>query len=236
MRRIWPRRDVLASYLLLVAAASPLILWTLTTDRRLFWIPPPTWSRLLDTLEDLAGDAGPVQLALYLGLSGWGLWFAWHARRTDAGEHAWMRGLLLAWFSVPIVASVTLSLLVTPMFWPRFLIVSVPPLILLAADGALAVRPRWIRGATVGLLIGLSARGVHAWYQSDAKEDWRGAAQYLSSTAEPGDGLILQPGNGRGVFEYYWRRISPDPQHLTPVFPPQGKDEPYPASEQQEVD
>jgi mannosyltransferase len=218
--RLVPRRDILASYLLLALAASPLVVWTLTTDRRLFWIPLPTWRSLLRALEELTGGAGAVQVALFLSLSGLALRTAWQARATKSGVLAWNRGLLLTWFLVPILTSFILSLLVTPIFWPRFLIVSLPPLVLLTADGAFAVRPVWLRAVTAVLLLGLSTRGIAAGFRSDTNEDWRGAARYVSSAAEPGDGLVLMPGNARSVFEYYLRRFDPEPRVLEPVFPP----------------
>jgi len=97
-----------------------------------------------------------------------------------------------------------------------------PPLVLLAAVGLSQVRPSWISGVSLIVLLSLSARADFRYYSYPHKEDWRGATAYVVSHALPKDGILFYLSRGRFGFDYYVRRLNPEAQTWQIVFP-----EPY---------
>ncbi len=93
---------------------------------------------------------------------------------------------------------------------PDYLLVCLPPLLLLAAAGVIQL-PR--RGAAVSaavLLVALSCWRLAAWYAQPGQEDNRDATRYIVSHALPGDGLLVFPDTVAAPeadsLEYYLRR------------------------------
>jgi mannosyltransferase len=219
-----PRRQVLVAQAAVALLASPLLAWTLTTERRLGWLAPPNVHLGLEILRSLTGYGGPLQAVVYLGLSGAALLTAWAARRKPGGgEVLWSRLLLLAWLLVPILASFAFSYLVTPVFNPRYLIVSLPPLVLLVAAGALSLRSAPLRAGALLVVFALAAWGLVRWYTGFPKDDWRGVTKYILAQAEPGDGVVFDQPRTRVSFEYYLyalrERGAARVARLEPVFP-----------------
>jgi hypothetical protein len=95
-------------------------------------------------------------------------------------------------------------------------------LVLLAAVGLSQIRPSWISGVSLIVLLALSARADFRYYSHPPKEDWRGATAYVVSHALPNDGILFYPGSVRFGFDYYVRRLNPEAQTWQIVFP-----EPY---------
>lgn len=215
-----PKRAVLVSQMAVALLAIPLIAWTLTAGHRLSWLKRPTGRTVLDFLQTITGYGGPVHVVLYLGLCCLSLLAAWASRRQrDDGERTWNRAFLLTWLLLPVLGTLTFSLLVTPMFHPRFLILCLPPLVLLVADGALSLRPGFLRAGALLLVFALSVRGLSKWYTGFPKHDWRAATEYVLMEAEPADGIVFRPPWLRVPFEYYLREHTNGATRLQPVFP-----------------
>ena len=133
----------------------------------------------------------------------------------------WSYAFLLSWFFVPLVTGIAISLW-QPVLRPRYFIICLPPLVLLAAVGISQVRPSWISGVSLIALLALSARADFRYYSHPHKADWRGATAYVVSHALPKDGILFYPGSVRFGFDYYVRRLNPEAQTWQIVFP-----EPY---------
>jgi len=110
---------------------------------------------------------------------------------------------------------VTLAVsVVRPVFMPRYLIFSLPALVLLAAAG-IARLPRIAAGAVLIGIVALSLQGDAAYYARDfdlQREDWRAATSYVLDHQQAGDGIVFHANQGRMPFDYYsglWHR--PDP-------------------------
>lgn len=124
---------------------------------------------------------------------------------------SWRYGLLITWFLLPFIAALIVST-VKPIFVPRFLIVSLPPMTLLAAAGLLQVRfssQKYLRALPAFLitaLLALSAQSAFAYFEDFEKEDWRGVTDHLIERWQPGDGIIYYwPGQEKNA-DYYLRR------------------------------
>jgi hypothetical protein len=139
---------------------------------------------------------------------------------------SWNYDFVWVWLLLPLLLTIGISL-VKPMFVPRFLLLCLPPFLLLVAAGFWSIQPRWLRMAALLVLIGLSVRGVVSYYQTGfdpPEQDWRGVAQYVLSGTEPGDAIFFYHPLARLPWEYYSARLVRSEEHPAPavIFPPGG--------------
>lgn len=140
----------------------------------------------------------------------------WGARGVSRSP----RVLVSAWAVAPLAAGVTISL-VEPLLVPRYLLVSVPAVTILAGLGVEALPRRAIRGTAVAALaVGLAATSL----RSPATGGPRGidvAHDILVATAAPGDGLVA-PEVVRVPLALTARRAGTSPE-LPPTSTPDGR-------------
>ena len=164
------------------------------------------------------GPVPPESLARWLWL--WGalvivaLW-PWRGRRVH-----WLSWVFpLLWLVVPATTMAALNIF-TPAYL-KFLILSVPPLLVLLARGILTPwelwrdrAARWVRisaGGWVGLtLVGLLVlQGIalsrYYYDPAAARDDYRGIVHYIEAVAGPNDAIILNAPGQWDVFHYYYR-------------------------------
>ncbi len=112
--------------------------------------------------------------------------------------------LLLIWLLVPIAFTWLLSLRL-PLYVDRFLIICLPPLLLLCST--LSLSPSRIARGTMVILIMVSVvASFRLWADPGlAKEDWRAAAAYVRSTEEMGDALVMRDAQTGIPFGYYYQ-------------------------------
>ncbi len=194
-----------------LVAGLPIAIWTVALYSRgaafgIGWIHPVSWLAPVLTLQNFAvgyGDegfrwitTGLFGLAAMLGL--------WAIARGDRD-----RSLLLAlWLLLPLLVTLALSSR-RPSYVDRFLIGSLPPLMLAVAAGlgALQRRMRPVVPAMAGLLLILPmSLGTYLTVgQAEARETWREAAQFISSEEQPEDVLLLRSVIYQLPFGYYYR-------------------------------
>ena len=117
-----------------------------------------------------------------------------------SGEAAWPYRFTAIWLFVPVIVTLVISLR-RPLFVERYLSVCIPASVLLVAAGIVTLT-RWSRAAGVGsFLFGLQHR--HYIRHPEYDENWREASAYLLSHAQPGDEVVMLPGQGSYPFEYY---------------------------------
>jgi len=122
-----------------------------------------------------------------------------------ANWEAWRVRFLLVWLFFPILLTVVLSF-ARPVFLPRYMIFCIPALLILAAAGLPGVRPRWVSGVTVAVLLLLSARFVPFVYghDFDMERDGSGAAtNFILDHSQPGDGIIFHIAETRIPYEFF---------------------------------
>jgi 4-amino-4-deoxy-L-arabinose transferase-like glycosyltransferase len=199
-------------------AVFPAVLFVATTGTGLLsWISRPGLKSLESTALDITGNGGLWLVLAYLAVCGvailpvrpWGTGQKW----AD-----WRYQFLLLWLLFPIAAMLAISQ-AKPLFLPRYFIFVLPALVLLAAAGldrlwgarsSLAAARFYARralfAAAVLILVALSVRGDLAYYRKDfdiAREDWRGATQYILNNSRPGDVIVFHQPMGRMPYEYY---------------------------------
>lgn len=199
----------------------PLALFVTNNDRgQIDWVPEPTPELLREGFDDITGFAGETMLWAYgittaLALVGMIVAFV----REGAGRRAWGHVVCFTWFLFPILLSYAVSFQ-KPIFFPRYLIISVAALGLLAGAGLSLIRPRALAFVPAAVMVWLALPGLTTHYD-DTQADWRSASAFILEGAEEGDGIIFYSPTGRRPFEYYvsLRGVS-EAAALDPLLPP----------------
>jgi mannosyltransferase len=133
-------------------------------------------------------------------------------------EGLWPLALMMMWLGVPVLGSLAMSI-VQPVFLARYLIIALPPLIILASIG-ISTLTTPSRALAVAVIVALSAFSLHSYYTADYKneEDWRRATAYVLANSRPGDQALFLTRYGRRPFEYY-ARSHVELSRLMPVYP-----------------
>ena len=120
-------------------------------------------------------------------------------------EGLWPLALVMMWLGVPVLGSLAMSI-VQPVFLARYLIIALPPLIILASIG-ISTLTTPLRALAVAVIVALSAFSLHSYYTADYKneEDWRRATAYVLANSRSGDQVLFLTRYGRRPFEYYAR-------------------------------
>lgn len=176
------------------------------------WIPVPTLETVRRALQGLAGAEWFLPALLVYGLAVVGACAAVATRR------AWPAALLVLSFAVPIVLSVTVSVLVKPVFMPQYVIATIVPLVIMAAWGISALRSRLVAVAAAMIVLGISLGSLSGVY-GQPREDWRSTTAAVIEAADEGGHVVILAGYSRIPFEYYVRRLGAPA--ADPLFPPQ---------------
>jgi mannosyltransferase len=149
-------------------------------------------------------------------------------RRPEVGRvfaRQWPLCFTACWLLVPVAAVVMLSLVDRPLLVVRYLMVSLPPAIVLVAVGVERVSTLGWRGARamatalLVVLVGLSALGVAQWYSLGGPQDFRSPVAYLASRVQPGDGVLIFAPYERIPVEWYMADRPATERELHPVYP-----------------
>jgi mannosyltransferase len=232
-RREVPWKGVLASGTVLAASVVPL--GFLLHDRMaepevpLEWAPRVSVPVVGRFFWSLAGGShygisvwfvvGVVLCIAYLGLCLIGIGhFVQLWREYGRSMQTWRLGLVLSWFFVPIAICIVLSLS-KPLLVDKYLIVCIPALVMLAAQGGAVLRPKW--GATwLGCMVILATLALVPYFQKRQQDrEWQMATATILSQAQPGDAIIFMVAPGRLLYNYYGGPNSANsPDVLYPLF------------------
>jgi len=118
--------------------------------------------------------------------------------------------LLALWLVLPPVLTIAATV-IKPLFYPRYMVMCVPALVILAARGMvrlgrLPAVKYWAAAAALALVLTLSAWGTHQYFVNFTTEtsDWRSAVGYILQRQQPGDGIIFYIPNDY-AYLYYTR-------------------------------
>ena len=145
------------------------------------WLTKPSLHSIYDKFYSLAGNAnfpsstGGKGIVLAYGvvcfiavLSTARLW-----RRDGWSSEIWGTAMLLVWLLVPMVLAVLISL-VQPMFMNRYLLMTIPALVLLAALGVRKLRPVSLSVCATLVLLALGTARLPQYYRHRATfHEWQ---------------------------------------------------------------
>ncbi len=223
---LWLRRNaerwkkfVLPVWLTLLFISPALYYMAFQRSAQLAWVPATKASDLLQLLYFLVADLGTFRKALaliYVLCCGVALRGALLERGPS--EDRW-RLLVPAWCLVLPVAILFPVSFLYPLFLPRYFLICLPPLVVLAAAGLAKIRPASLRLAVCVLIVGLSAFSLR-WYYAQPKDDWRGLSEYLLQRVETGDLIVGCPPGADWPVRYYAGKLataaSPNFTYLEP--------------------
>jgi len=171
---------------------------------REFWIPAPTWGRVLDTLAALTNDFLPPQIdwagAIWAFFVALALLGAIALRRRPAAL-----ALLVTLIVAPIAGELLISLR-RPIFYDRTLIWVTVPLYLLLAFGICQLCHRSFVLAAVTIVVTINLVSVRQYYLHFRKEEWDLAAAHVARHAQDGDLLLFNATWVQIPFDYYFGR------------------------------
>ena len=194
-----PWRGIITGAVSVTFLSLPLAIVTYLThqSQNIAWMPRFTFLSAYPLLYLTGGYpwldrvGGRVLMGAYVGLCLLGLMEirrAWSEPATQAGT--WRYDFLLSWLAVPILLTFGISLVV-PFFQPRYLIVVVPALVILASLGLLHVRQGGWRTGVLSVMLVLVARSLFFYYTEFPKEGWREVTDYVASHAQAQDAILF---------------------------------------------
>lgn len=180
--------------------ASPVVLsaFAQRADTRLGWLARPSARDVGRLLVDFAGHTAAL-LAVAAGLVALALW---PVLRAAGDPRRWATLFTLGWLVLPAAAAVVVSV-EQPVYTSKYLIGSLPALVILVAAGLNRIRSGRILAALLAVCVGLGLVSVRGWYTGFPKDDWRSAESYVASASAPGDALVLDPDFADIAWDYY---------------------------------
>ena len=149
-------------------------------------------------------------------------------RRRGVGEafaRQWAVLFTACWLVVPIAAVVMLSVVDRPLFVVRYLMVSLPPALMLVVVGIARVaglartRATAVALSLMGLVVAVSLVGVAQWYAHGGPQDFRSAVSYIAERAQRGDGMLIYAPYERVPVEWYMAGQTDARAKVRPVYP-----------------
>lgn len=190
-------RAALPAFALTALLSAPLLALVLLK-------PGPTWMDMLTVdsarylLTEMVSGGWPVA-DLFEGIVVLGMVLAITRKDTRLG-------LVLAWLLVPIFVMFAMATL-RPLIVPRYVLVSLPALALVATATAFALRNASLRAGLYALAFGASLFGLANWYTAESKPNWRAATQFVSASSSADDAVVFYPSNVHIPFDYYVDRL-----------------------------
>ncbi|HSB74734.1 MAG TPA: glycosyltransferase family 39 protein, partial [Terriglobales bacterium] len=219
-RRLTTR--MILAFLAIAAAFIPLA-WCIIAvpPHPRVWLTSPGIHELEGTLADFVGPLGYLFLLFAMVSIGYSA-----REKMTVESRGWRYMFLLSWALLPPVLLFVLSQW-KPLFLSRYLVPSVPPLLLLVAALVRQLKPRRLAILCGVLIVAFSVRSsvIYLRQRSDPREsyDWRDATSYMVQQVQPGDAVVFYYHHERFPFQYYRERLAPE-GIAAQVFP-QGSNE-----------
>jgi hypothetical protein len=222
--RMAASKALLISHIATALLALPLAAAVFSlAGRHLNWVPPLDLSSPLRLFSALTGAGGfrfPSDVGEFASFPGAIRLLILTAYFSSAGAatlimmRAWWSGrpcpqrwsyiFVLTWLFVPIALSYAVSIF-KPVTTPYYLIISLPPLTVLAATGLCAIRDPRRFAAALAVFVSLATLGVASYYLHFRKDDWREATRHILTRARANDAIVFY--KFRLPFDWYRARL-----------------------------
>lgn len=196
---------------IVVAASVPLVIMAVGQSAQLNWIEPLSLGTVKSSLTAwaLASQrtqplewASAIALVVLLWMAvATGLWSTFRHRPLSQSARQFM-SVILPWVVLPTAILVGVSL-VNPLFVPRYVFLSAPAFALLVGYGLMVPKRLWITAVVVLTLVILAAPAWIADRQDYSRRGLGPLVEVLQESALPGDAILFQLPNHRGVMDTY---------------------------------
>lgn len=219
------KRNLFLSGAAIAVLTAPLVFVILLhTGGALTWVQPSTLISVYWVFIELAGSrflVGAFAACAVVALVA----FVYGLVRRRVTSEIWGVGLTLSWLIVPVAITFAISMR-RPMFVDRYLIVSLPALVLVMAYAVARLRSPWLIGLVVLILLRMTARDLRVYENKPVKEDWRDATAEILAQATPNDGIIFNLAPGSHAFKYYAQLAGRTDVLAEILYPPHDWDDP----------
>lgn len=202
LRRSLPWKALLRSATAFTILLIPLLLFLLHgVHSQIAWVQPLSREQVLSVISALTLPNARSLAYVVLWISA----VAAAVRLSKTSGEVWSFWFCASWLGVPFVFTVLLSLL-QPAMVSRFLSISVPAAVLLAAAGLdfLLRTSRVTMTLLLAIALFFSVSAIRFYYRHrDLNEDWRTATAYVLANAGDGDQVVVLPAYARYTFDYY---------------------------------
>jgi mannosyltransferase len=219
------RRVIVCGAIIFVAALPGLTYIFRATPENLhfIWMPKPSAKEVWHLAMFYGGSGAKVGMAIVLWAAG--VVTLWTTSRYGTPDARWRGALVMLWAILPAFVLALVSLR-QPMFLQRYMIFSMPALMLLAGIGVGNLR-KWRVGLILVIVLCASASLTIVRKYNKPREDWRGASNLVFRSATPGDAVAFFPFYQRIMMDYYagQSQAGAPPLHVfAPAFYDGGED------------
>ena len=213
-RREIPWKGLLISGATMILLLLPMALFMLTRNiGQIGWVSEPEFSRIYETFDRLTGQNGRfLLLAYFIPCAAASIFMARMYLKEKLSLQLWRHVYILCWLLVPIVVTFLFSY-IKPVFVPRFFVVYVPPIVILAAIGINLIKRRWLLLGAISIVVVLASLSLQNWYTGverqgyNVKDDFRTITSHIVVSAEPGDAIVFFHPAVRVTYDYYLGRF-----------------------------
>jgi len=234
---IW---KILSTFAAIGILSVPMAIVILTQNKgQLNWVPPVSLASFWEVFRNIVGTdvMGSNDLLFMAVLSAlyvvaWivAIWGTFRSANPRTSEPAFRTTMTVLTWSLffPIIIMTVISFKSSVMY-PRYLLMSLPAAILLAAQGLATIeqlvpRGRLVFSAALLVMLASALVGTHRYDSalSTSGNDWRSVSGYILQHQAPGDAIIFYTFGGNWSWDYYLTRAreaglsGPTP---TPLFP-----------------
>jgi len=186
------------------------------------WVPPAHFNDVRLFIHVLAGNSHAYE---YLVFATAALAFVLAAAAYVPSLSKLTRGstenfgaaiALGSWFAAPIVISFVLTRpgLNLHLFYPRYLVVVVPPVCLLAGLAVQALPQRALQALLALALAAVAWTPLTDYYGVAQVQDFKGPMSWVQARYQPDDGIVCDPDVECGIPVSYYLDAYPGPAHL----------------------
>jgi mannosyltransferase len=167
------------------------------------WIRRPTLLAPLQTLWAFSSNYGGSLTSIGLLLLGLLLLQGFLSRQPAHRDH---KLFLALWLGLPIMVTWLISQR-RPIYDHRYLIIVLPAYLVLLAHGVVSVPHRTLKwGLTVTLVAIMASSSIRIYFDPVfLKQDWRGAANYVQSSAQANDVIAVERFEDIPALKYYYK-------------------------------
>lgn len=187
----WRRRMLPAAGAIVGAALATLPIALLGFGQRsqISWVPRPDLGIFGAVLREQWFMGSPVFSVVAWALVAAGVVVIARRGSTNATA-AQVLGLLIPWVALPTIVLIAVSLVTSPIYLDRYLVMSAPAIALLAAFG-ISRLPMIAAVLTLAIVAAAAVGPAVQQRVPDAKSDWSEVAAIVERVAQPGDAVYF---------------------------------------------
>ncbi|MBE0603719.1 MAG: hypothetical protein IH611_08830, partial [Deltaproteobacteria bacterium] len=200
----------------------PIVYFILTKDMgQIDWIKRPSVGVLKKLFQELSGSAANRGYNKHLYFAAccvsavYAMASFFKSRRS---VDTWRFVLIFFLTGIPVLVTFGVSFF-KPIYQEKYLIVSLPGLVMITATGISSIKNRFLFHAVLGLFVISSTFSIFKGYYPKVKENYRDSVSYVVSAVQPGDGIIIHEQENIIPVKYYLDKYAPNGIRLDCVFP-----------------